>query len=83
MKPRDPNRIDRMVELLRRAWQRNPDWRLTQLVINATDTSYDCDKPSECGLGLVYYIEDDIMEKRLKGMAGPRTISSGDPGSAA
>jgi len=57
-----------MVELLRAAWHRNPDWRLTQLLINASDTPYDCDKPQECGLGLVYYIEDDVMEKRLKGI---------------
>ena len=75
---RDPARIDRMIELLRAAWQRNPDWRLTQLLINASDTPYDCDKPHECGLGLVYYIEDDTMEQRLRGMAGrPRTPEKG------
>jgi uncharacterized protein YihD (DUF1040 family) len=70
-----------MIELLREAWHRDPDLRLTQLVINATDTSYDCDNPHECGLGLVYYIEDDVMEKRLKGMAGPKKISE-DAGDA-
>jgi hypothetical protein len=67
---RDPARIDRIIEQLRAAWHRNPDWRLTQLVINACDTPYDCDKPQECGLGLVFYIEDEVMEKRLRGMAG-------------
>lgn len=69
---RDPERIDRMIELMRQAWHRFPDWRLNQLVINASDTSYDCDKPHECGLGLVYYIEDDVMEKKLKQLAGSR-----------
>ena len=83
MNLRDPNRIDRMIELLRQAWRRNPDWRLTQLIINATDTPYDCDKPHECGLGLVYFVEDDVTEKRLKGMVGSQTISSEDPGHAA
>ena len=83
MTPRDPDRIDTMIELLREAWRRNPDWRLTQLIINATDTPYDCDKPNECGLGLVYYVEDDVMEKRLKGMAGARAVPPEDGGHAA
>jgi hypothetical protein len=72
-----------MIELLREAWHRNPDWRLNQLVINASDTPYDCDKPHECGLGLVYFIEDDEMEKRLKGIARPRRISPEDGNHAA
>lgn len=59
-----------MIELLRQAWLRNPDMRLTQLLINAYDTPYDCDKPYECGLGLVYYIEDDVMENKLRSWAG-------------
>jgi hypothetical protein len=71
---REPNRIDRMIELLRQAWLRNPDMRLTQLVINVSDTPYDCDKPHECGLGLVYYISDELMEKKLTGWAGPSRI---------
>ena len=53
-----------MIELLRQAWLRNPDMRLTQLLINAYD------KPYECGLGLVYYIEDDVMENKLRSWAG-------------
>lgn len=56
MTPRDPKRIDRMIELLREAWHLNPDERLTQLVINATDTRHDC--------GPVFYFEDDKMEQR-------------------
>ena len=70
---RDPDRIDRIVEVLRQAWHRHPDWRLNQLVINVCDTPYDCDKPHECGLGLVYYIEDDTMEKRLRGIVDSRS----------
>jgi uncharacterized protein YihD (DUF1040 family) len=65
---RDPDRIDRVIELLRQAWHRHPDWRLNQLLINACDVPYHCDKPNESGLGLVYYIEDDVMERRLRGI---------------
>jgi len=76
---RDPNRIDRIIELLRQAWHRNPDWRLNQLIINAADVPSRYYKPVGGGLravpeddfGLIFYIEDDIMEKRLKGMTGP------------
>ena len=55
---RDPERIDRMIELLRDVWSQVPDWRLTQLVINASDTHHDC--------GPVFYLEDDELERRLQ-----------------
>lgn len=35
---RDPDRIDDIIELLREAWHRTPDQRLTQLIMNATRT---------------------------------------------
>ena len=40
---RDPNRIDRVVELLREAWLLDPDFRLTQLVIVVSN------KPDDLG----------------------------------
>jgi len=40
--PRDPKRIDRIVDLLREAWRLFPDERLTQLVINISETNHDC-----------------------------------------
>lgn len=55
---RDPERIDRIVGLLRDVWSKVPDWRLTQLVINASDTRHDC--------GPVFYLEDDELERRLQ-----------------
>lgn len=58
MIPRDPNRIDRMMELLREAWHLQPDFRLTQLVMVVTD------KPEDGGA--VFYMEDDTMEQRLR-----------------
>jgi len=64
MIPRDPKRIDRMVELLREAWRLYPDERLTQLVINAADTNHNC--------GPVFYLEDDKMEQRLQKLVAGR-----------
>ena len=62
MIPRDPNRIDRMTELLREAWHLQPDFRLTQLVMVVTD------KPEDGGA--VFYMEDDTMEQRLRSFVG-------------
>ena len=58
---RDPKRIERMLELLGEVWAKVPDWRLTQLVVNASDTRHDC--------GPVFYLEDDEFERRLKAMS--------------
>ncbi len=58
---RDPDRIERIVELLRKTWLKQPDSRLTQLVINASGTHHDC--------GPVFCMEDDEFEKRLKRFA--------------
>ena len=55
--PRPPDRIDRMVELLRQAWHNFPDFRLTQLVMALTD------KPEDAGA--VWQTEDDVMEEKL------------------
>jgi len=55
---RDPKRIARIAQLLSEVWEKVPDWRLTQLVINASDTKHNC--------GPVFYLEDDEFEQRLK-----------------
>ena len=75
MIPRDPNRIDRMVELLRQAWHLFPDERLSQLVINATDTRHDC--------GPVFYFEDTDMEGRLQALIDGRRRFLAERGNAA
>ena len=36
LRPRDPARIDRMLAQLREIWIQVPDWRLGQLILNAT-----------------------------------------------
>jgi hypothetical protein len=51
---RDPERINRICDLLRDVWKLIPDWRLGQLIFNLTGR-YDC-----------FYVEDDTLEKALK-----------------
>ena len=56
---RNQNRINRVIELLREAWHLQPDFRLTQLVMVVSDKTDD--------LGALWHVEDDSMEKRLRG----------------
>lgn len=51
---RDPNRIRRILRLVKKIWHQNPNLRLTQLLGN-------CFKPGD-----LYYEEDEKVEKRLK-----------------
>ena len=55
--PRSPERIDRVVDLLRQAWHLQPDFRLTQLVMALTDNPEDG--------SAVWQTEDDVMERKL------------------
>ena len=64
MIPRDPARIDKIVELLRQAWHLMPDCRLTQLVMIVSE------KPQ--GLGALWHVDDDTMERRLRGFIAGR-----------
>lgn len=52
---RDPQRIDRIIELIRGIWKTYPDLRLTQLIMNTLNMTKD-----------PYYVEDDILEKKLR-----------------
>ncbi len=52
---RDPARIERILGLVEKIWRHEPDFRLTQLIMNALNITYD-----------PYYIEDDELEKALK-----------------
>jgi len=61
---RDPRRIPVLLEALRKAWEQDPDLRLTQLVVNTLDA-----RPND-----LFYVEDDVLlakleerEHRLKG----------------
>lgn len=52
---RDPQRIEKIIGLIRKVWYKTPDLRLTQLIMNALKMNGD-----------PYYIEDDVLEKALK-----------------
>ncbi len=52
---RDPARIDRMLELVKKIWHDAPDLRLTQIIMNALRMNSD-----------PYYVEDDKLEDALK-----------------
>lgn len=61
---RDPERIDRILDVLRAYWVANPDLRLTQIVVNAAH-------PRTPAPG-VFYVEDEVIEGRiLEMMAHP------------
>ena len=52
---RDTNRIPVLIELVMRIWSKNPDLRLTQLILNIAGKDED-----------LYYLEDDKLVERLK-----------------
>lgn len=58
--PRDPERIDRIVDKLREVWHTVPDWRLGQLVSNLIGP----------GRQDVFYREDDEWEASLDHVVG-------------
>ena len=51
---RDPARIMPLIGALKRAWAKHPDLRLTQLIMNCSDTR-------SC-----YNMEDDALLKKIK-----------------
>jgi uncharacterized protein YihD (DUF1040 family) len=51
---RDPARIDRMIELLREAWHKEPDQRLGQLVTNLSNST------------APWCVEDGEMERLIR-----------------
>ena len=50
---RDPNRINGVIETVRRVWHLVPDWRLGQLI---------CNLSRECGSWDSFYTEDDLLD---------------------
>jgi hypothetical protein len=79
MKPRDPARIDEIVDLLREAWKRHPDWRLCQLVSNCAYSSLDKEQRARViaenearggGRGFdPFYVEDTDMKPQIEKLA--------------
>lgn len=67
MIPRDPARIPEVLRLLEQVWQRQPDLRLGQLLLNHVDAVSHCPE--------LYYIEDDALLRRL-GIEDPPPVRS-------
>jgi len=55
---RDPERIDRVIDLPREVWRLEPGFRLAQLVMVVSDKAND--------VGALWHFGDDAMEERLK-----------------
>lgn len=53
---RDVRRINEVLTTIAELWAKYPDWRLTQLIINATGA----EGPA------LFYLEDDMLVERLK-----------------
>jgi hypothetical protein len=53
---RNPDRIEPTLDLLAKVWKRHPDWRLSQVVVNALDVT----SPE------VFYAEDEALEAGLQ-----------------
>lgn len=53
---RDPERIERICNLLKEVWKQYPDWRLGQLIFNLTGIC-DC-----------FCVGDNVLEEKLKGV---------------
>jgi len=82
LKPRDPARIDEIVDLLRVAWKKNPDWRLCQLISNCAYGTLDTEQRArvladieESGGRRVFdpfYIEDTAIKPEIEKLAKGR-----------
>ena len=66
---RDPNRINRVLNTIRRVWHLLPDWRLGQLV---------CNLAREGGMWDSFYMEDDALESVAKRWLDEAKDTSGD-----
>lgn len=58
--PRDPNRIDPLLALLREVWMECPDLRLSQILVCAIRSPISCPQ--------IFYAEDDVVERGLREM---------------
>ncbi len=58
---RDPARIDRILNMLKRYWKTYPDLRLGQIVENAAHVGH---APGGGGPD-TFYVEDDVIERGL------------------
>lgn len=58
---REPERIDRMLDLVRELWKRYPDLRFNQLMDSLTREFSQVNDDAD-----LFYLEDDLFEKFLQ-----------------
>lgn len=54
---RDPKRIPKVLERIREVWERNPDLRLTQLIVNAAKMA----EYEDASQSRIFNLEDDKL----------------------
>ena len=69
MTGRDPDRIGPVLDALRDAWERHPDWRLGQLVYNAADITAGDGQIPPCAP--LFHMEDEVLLDGLDRVRGP------------
>ena len=57
---RDPDRLDPMLYTIRQIWQRYPDMRLGQLLVNAINPNTPCPE--------IFHAEDEVLLAKLQGL---------------
>lgn len=57
---RDPERIDRILDYIRKVWHTYPDLRLTQLICNVGP-----------GPNPIYHVEDTVIERKMHEIYDP------------
>jgi uncharacterized protein YihD (DUF1040 family) len=58
---RDPNRIPKVLKAIQEIWEKHPDWRLTQLIINVVETK----RPVGGAAMDLWNVEDDDLLKLI------------------
>lgn len=58
--PRDPNRIEPLLALLREVWVQCPDLRLAQIIVNVIRPASPAPQ--------IFFTEDDVIERGLREM---------------
>ena len=64
--PRDPARIQVVLDKLRDVWQKNPDLRLAQLIVNVSGRTQPCPE--------IFYLEDDVLLRGLTAYDEKHTV---------
>lgn len=62
--PRDPDRIPLVLEAIEREWRRNPDLRLTQLIVNLLRMN--TNTPTEEEGRRLFNVEDEVLLRWLE-----------------